>query len=246
MSGSRPSGVLTGVGVGPGSPGLLTLEGARVLAEADVVFAPAPRERAISLAAEIAAGAGMDASKVRTLAFPMSRDREILSEAWREAAIPVAEALDAGLRAAFPTLGDPSVYSTWIYLRRAVESLRPEADLRVVPGIMAAAAAAARLGVPLVEGDERLALLPLPDRVEELDAFLPLVDRLAVYKIGARLPELARWTAERGLDADARLVVGVGLEREKAGMLAELAAQAEGYLSAALIGTGRSGTGKAR
>ncbi len=91
-----------------------------------------------------------------------------------------------------------------------------------------------------MEGDEGLVLLPLPDPVETLDAFLPLVDRLVIYKIGGRLHDLARWVKMRGLEADARLVAGVGQSRKMAGELLDIAAKAEGYLSVGLIGTARS------
>lgn len=240
---AKPLAELTGVGVGPGEPGLLTMEGARVLAEADVVFAPAPRTGGNSLAALIAAGSGLDKRKVVELPFPMTRDGAELERSWTEAAKPVVEAMEAGKKAAFATLGDPSLYSTWIYLRRAVERQRPGTKIVVVPGIMAANAAAARLGVPLAEGDERFLLLPMPDPAADLDAFLPLVDRLAVYKIGARLPELAGWVEERGLADGAMLVSGAGLPRERAGRLTELGTEANGYLSVALIGTRRGGRG---
>jgi precorrin-2/cobalt-factor-2 C20-methyltransferase len=226
---------LTGVGVGPGSPGLLTLEAFRVLSEVDHIYAPASGKGSRSLAAQIVCGAGIPKGKLRELSFPMTRDEEALREAWSQAARPVVQELYTGKRAAFITLGDPSVYSTWIYFRRAVEKLRPETEITVLPGIMTANAAAARLGIPLVEGDERMALLPLPDPVEKLDAYLPLVDRLVIYKIGSRLGELARWSSSRGLDRDARLVIGVGLEREQAGYLQKLASAAEGYLSVAFI-----------
>lgn len=226
---------LVGVGVGPGEPSLLTLAGAQVLQEADVVFAPTPRGGDRSLAAQIAAGVSLDLNKVVELAFPMTRSPDALTAAWERAAAPVVEAIAAGRRAAFVTLGDPSTYSTWIYLRRAVEASRPGVRCVVVPGVMAAAAAAARLGVPLAEGDERFLILPLPDPISELDKFHGLVDRLVVYKIGSRLGELARWVEERGLSRGARLAVGVGLERERIGHLVDLAATAEGYLSVALI-----------
>jgi len=231
--------VLYGIGIGPGDPGLVTLAAARALAAADVVFAPTARIKDGSLAASIAIGAGADAAKMVELRFPMSRDGAELERAWLAAAEPVAAALDAGKAAAFITLGDPGVYSTWIYLRRAVLSLRPGTETVTVPGVMAANAAAARLGRALVEGDEALALLPLPDPVAALDPLLALVDTIAVYKIGSRLGELAAWAAERGLDDGADLVVGVGLERERAGRLAELAATAEGYLSVAVVSTRR-------
>ncbi|ADK79350.1 precorrin-2 C(20)-methyltransferase [Sediminispirochaeta smaragdinae] len=232
---TRATAKLIGIGVGPGDPGLLPLASAQAIKEADIVFTPVSRFSKASLAASIAAGTGIDESKIQKITFPMAKDTETLQKAWTQAAAPVIKALDNGLRAVFLTLGDPSVYSTWIYLRREVEAQRPSASIAVIPGIMAANAAAARLGLPLVEGKERLVLLPLPEKVGELDAYLPLADRIVVYKIGSRLEELALWVRERGLDEQAHLVVGVGLDREAAGRLIDLAEKEQGYLSVALI-----------
>ncbi|WP_020611205.1 precorrin-2 C(20)-methyltransferase [Sediminispirochaeta bajacaliforniensis] len=232
---TRATAKLIGIGVGPGDPSLLTLAAAQAVKEADIVFTPVSRFSKASLAASIAAGTGIDESKIQKITFPMAKDTETLQKAWSQAAAPVIKALDSGLRAVFLTLGDPSVYSTWIYLRREVEAQQPNAGIAVIPGIMAANAAAARLGLPLVEGKERLALLPLPENLDELDAYLPLADCIVVYKIGSRLEELARWVSERGLAEQAHLVVGVGLEREAAGRLIDLAEKEQGYLSVALI-----------
>jgi precorrin-2/cobalt-factor-2 C20-methyltransferase len=226
---------LTGIGVGPGAPELLTLEASRLMKDADLVFVPTPNIANRSLAAEIAAGAGLDLEKVRQIEFPMSRDSETLRSSWATAAKPVVEALEQGKVALFLTLGDPSVYSTWIYLRRAVEGLRPGTRFGVVPGIMAANAAAARLGIPLVEGNERMVLLPLPDPVDKLDSYLTLAEQLVIYKIGSRLDALTAWVKARNLGDGAFLAVAVGQKREKAGPLLALAPEAEGYLSLAVV-----------
>jgi precorrin-2/cobalt-factor-2 C20-methyltransferase len=231
---------LYGIGVGPGDPGLLTLEAARVLSAVDVVFAPAPRSGASSLAWDIARAAGADRAELRLLSFPMSRDSGELGDAWAESAREVAAELDREKKAAFVTLGDSSIYSTWTYLRRALERERPGTSITVIPGITALGAAAARLGIPLVEGDERLALLPLPAHIAELDAFLPLVDALGIYKIGSRLGELAAYLRSCGLEASSHLAVGVGLTRERMASFTEAASDADGYLSLAVVRTGRS------
>lgn len=232
---------LYGVGVGPGDPGLLTLEAARVLSEADLVFAPAPRDGASSLAADIARAAGASLTGLRLVSFPMSKDASELSEAWAASARLVVAELDLGKSVAFVTLGDPSVYSTWTYLRRAVEAERPGTDIRVLPGVTALCAAAAGLGLPLVEGDERLALLPLPGRVADLDAFLPLVDALGIYKIGPRLGELAAYLRSKGLESASYLASGVGLARERLLSFADAGIKpdgTDGYMSLAVVKTG--------
>jgi precorrin-2/cobalt-factor-2 C20-methyltransferase len=168
----------------------------------------------------------------------MTRDPDELSDAWLAAAEPVSAALEAGRTAAFVTLGDPGVYSTWTYLRRAVLALRPGTIIETVPGVMALNAAAARIGLPLTEGDETLALVPLPPRAAELDAYLGLFDTLVVYKIGARLGELSDWVRKCGLEKGAYLAAGVGLDREDCGSLFRSRGTADGYLSLAIITDG--------
>jgi precorrin-2/cobalt-factor-2 C20-methyltransferase len=230
---------LYGLGVGPGAPGLLTLEAARVLERVDLVFAPAPRRGESSLAWQIAAADRISEEKLRIVSFPMTRDADELSSSWREAARGIAAELDRGRKAAFVTLGDPSIYSTWGYLRAELLALRPSSKIATVPGIPAFAAAAAKLGIGLVEADERLLLLPLPSALGELDALIGAVDTLAIYKIGARLPELADYLRAKGLEGSSWLAEGVELPREKLGPFAEVARKAEGYLSLAIVKTGR-------
>lgn len=228
---------LIGIGIGPGDPGMVTLEAARVLGQVDVIFAPTAPTKERSLAADIARDAGADASKIRPLPFPMTRDKSALTDAWSKAAAEVIRAMDAGSRVGFITLGDPSVYSTWIYLRRAVEHDRPGTRIAVVPGIMAMTAAAAAAGIGLVEGDERLALVPLPKSLDDLAALVPLFPLLVVYKIGGRLAELAQWLRAHDLTEGAWLVSGVGLERERVQRFMEQPQTEDGYLSVALIRT---------
>lgn len=233
---------LIGLGIGPGDPGLISLKAAAILEGVDLVLAPAARVKERSLAASIISGLGLRIKELVELEFPMERRPEIVGEAWTRAALPALAALAAGKRIAFITLGDSSLYSTWLYFRKAVLKGRPATRTATIPGITAASAAAALLERPLAEGAEGFALLPLPDPVEGLDPLLPLVERLVIYKIGPRLPELLRWVEERGLGAGASLASGIGLgERERSGPLVDLARAENGYLSLAIIDTGKSG-----
>lgn len=229
---------LYGIGVGPGDPGLLTLEAARILSAVDLVFAPAPREGTSSLALDIAREAGAVKAEFRLLSFPMSRREDELSLAWGSAAREVGAELDRGRRAAFVTLGDSSVYSTWTYLRRSLEEIRPCTLIRALPGITALGAAAARLGLALVEGEDRLALLPLPPHIAELDRLIPMMDTLGIYKIGSRLGELRTYLGSCGLDSSSYLAVGVGLPRERLLGPSEAWDGVEGYLSLAIVKPG--------
>jgi precorrin-2/cobalt-factor-2 C20-methyltransferase len=135
---------LYGVGLGPGEADLVTVRGREVLERADVVYTPGRLSR--SVATEY-----VDPSRIGDLDFPMTRNEEKLREAWKAAAAEVApRARDE--TAAFVTLGDPNVYSTFGHLRRTIGAFHPEVDLDVVPGVSAVTAFATALGVEIPAG----------------------------------------------------------------------------------------------
>jgi precorrin-2/cobalt-factor-2 C20-methyltransferase len=157
---------LIGVGVGPGDPEHLTLKALRALLEADRVFAPEGGRAAAIVAEHVS---------VEPLAFAMSGERR--EELWRAAAERIVQVRFA----AFATLGDPNLYSTFTYVARAVRELVPDAAIETVPGITAMQDLAARTGTVLAEGRERLALIP---GSEVPDGF----DTVVLYKAGRDLP----------------------------------------------------------
>jgi precorrin-2/cobalt-factor-2 C20-methyltransferase len=135
---------LYGVGLGPGEADLVTVRGREVLERADVVYTPGRLSR--SVATEY-----VDPSRIGDLDFPMTHDEERLREAWKAAAAEVAPRARDGT-AAFVTLGDPNVYSTFGHLRRTIDAFHPEIDLEVVPGVSAVTAFATALGVEIPAG----------------------------------------------------------------------------------------------
>jgi precorrin-2/cobalt-factor-2 C20-methyltransferase len=92
------------------------------------------------------------------LDLPMVRDRQVLEEAHRTGADMLAKHLDRGENVVCLTLGDPTIYSTFSYLQRCLETAGYPVEL--VSGVPSFCAAAARLGIPLVERDEPLHVVP--------------------------------------------------------------------------------------
>ena len=151
-------GTLYGIGVGPGDPELLTLKAARLLAQVEVVFTAASTKNDFSNARDIAARHLPPDRELVRLGFPMTRDKQALREAWEKNADTVAAVLKEGRDAAFLTLGDPMIYSTFGYLLQVLRQAHPQAPVEVVPGVTSFQAAAAETRTVLVEAGQSLVL----------------------------------------------------------------------------------------
>jgi precorrin-2/cobalt-factor-2 C20-methyltransferase len=180
-------GLLIGVGVGPGDPELLTVKGIRALERAEALFVPVGDGGEPGRAEAIVAHHLPDAP-LRRLRFAMSSDPDARQASWDAAAGAIAAEVGAGRTAAFATLGDPNVYSTFTYLADAVSERAPGVRVETVPGIAAMQDLAARSGTVLVEGNESLALFPLTAGVDGLRRALEVFDTVVCYKGGRRLP----------------------------------------------------------
>lgn len=153
------TGTLYGIGVGPGDPDLITIKAAKILNQVDIVFAAASTKNSHSLAVNIAREHIPESATVTRLKFPMTRDKDETSKAWKEHARTIIAELEEGRNAAFLTLGDSMTYSTYGYILKYVLTLAPHLDVQTVPGITSYQAAAARLNTPLVEGEESLMIV---------------------------------------------------------------------------------------
>jgi precorrin-2/cobalt-factor-2 C20-methyltransferase len=217
---------LIGVGVGPGDPELVTVKAVRILATAGRVFVPV-LDAADTGRAEATVRAHAAHDRIERLVFALNEPvsspagRERREQYWDAAGARVAQWLgQTGGTAAFATIGDPNVYSTFGYLAATVQTLLPDVVVETVPGITAMQALAAASGMALVEGAEPLTLLPLARGLDGLDAALAGPGTVVLYKGGRHLSAVTAAIGAAGRDA----VYGehVGLPHEKVGPLSEM------------------------
>jgi len=207
-------GTLYGIGAGPGDPELITVKGARLLSECRTLFAPRPRMKSESVALEIINRYVRKDTQIRELLFPMVKDKNELEKRWNEAAREVATALKTG-NACFVTLGDPLLYSTYIYLVRALKEILPNAKVETIPGITAFSAAAALTNYPLGEADEPVTIVPAAYDLEFLRKAVTGKGTVILMKIGKRLREILEILEDAGVIENGVFVAHAGMENQR-------------------------------
>jgi len=234
-------GTLYGIGVGPGDPELITVKGARILSRSRHIFVPKARTATESVALAIAGPFVSAEAEVTELIFPMETDREELARYWVQAARSVDAVLADGGDAVFLTLGDPFLYSTYIYLLREVRTLSPDTAIVTVPGIMAFGAAAALGEFAVGEGRKPVHILPGTDNLDAIRKSLQSGGTVVLMKIGKSLPAVLSAIEEAGLMDAGIFVSRAGMPDQRVEVnlnnLKNAGAEA-GYLSIILVHTG--------
>lgn len=194
-------GTLYGVGVGPGASDLLTLRAVRVIESVDVLALPRSSDFGQSVAWSIAEPlVGARATKTRLrLTFPMSKDPDAVRPRVDAAVDAIGEHLSQGRSVAFLTEGDPSVFSTFGYVRDEALRRWPSLAVEVVPGVTSITAVASRGGVPLADGQERIAIVPATYGVTDLVDLLERFDTVVLMKLGGEMPTILAALEKTGL-----------------------------------------------
>ncbi len=203
-------GTLYGIGVGPGDPELITVKGVRLLQACRHVFVPKARAAAESVALQIAQRYVSAHNQIHEVVFPMTTDRAALQERWEQSAQTVAAILQQGQDACFLTLGDTMLYSTWIYLVRALRVQLPDVPVVTIPGITAFSAVAAATNFPVGEGRELVTIVPTADDLAATTEALGRGGTVILMKIGHRLPDILALLESRGLIDQAVFAAHIG------------------------------------
>ena len=150
---------LSGVGLGPGDPDLLTLKALKVIRAADVVFTAVSRQSSNSVSLRIVRSIPDLKAEVVELVFAMrnTADRTGLI---RENAEIILSRLREGKDCVFATIGDPLTYSTFGYIMKTIEKTAPEVRIEIVPGVNSWSVLAAESKTILAEDLEPLLILP--------------------------------------------------------------------------------------
>ena len=150
------------VGCGPGDPELLTVKAVNAIKNADIIMCPTSNEDRPSIALSVVSPI-IDKTKnqeIIRLVFPMTKDKDILKATWKKNAKIMAEKVLSGKNVVYLTIGDPYLYSTWIYMHREIKANHSEMKISVVPGIVSIFTFASKVGISIAEGAEKVSVIP--------------------------------------------------------------------------------------
>jgi precorrin-2/cobalt-factor-2 C20-methyltransferase len=230
---------LIGVGTGPGDPELLTLKAARALKEAGVVayFAKAGNGgNGLAIVEGL-----LRAEAVRLpLYYPVTTEIEkdhadykaVISRFFDASAAAVEAHLAAGRTVAVLSEGDPLFYGSYMHLH---VRLSPRWPAEVIPGVTAMSGCWSSAGLPIVQGDDVLSVLPGTMAEAELARRLGDTDAAVIMKIGRNLPKVRRALAAAGRLGEAVYVERGTTAAESAMRLADKSDDAAPYFSLVLV-----------
>jgi precorrin-2/cobalt-factor-2 C20-methyltransferase len=205
-----PKGKLYGIGVGPGDPELMTLKAVKAIQHCCVIAVPKTgkeEKTAFSIVEKYLVG-----KEIWECRFSMDRDIAKREHARRIVAGDIIRYLDLGSDVGFVTLGDPTTYSTYMYIHEMVAG--EGFDTEIIPGITSYAAAAAAMGIALCEGDETLTIIP-GGHGESTDALLEYPGNKVVMKSGANLANVLDKLAQRGYGERTKIVCRATMEGQR-------------------------------
>ncbi|GAF02089.1 precorrin-2 C(20)-methyltransferase [Saccharicrinis fermentans] len=174
-------GKLTGVGLGPGEPELITVKGLRALQAADIIFYPATKVGGgnnVSFSARI-----LDALELKVtcapLYIPMSGKNR--ADNYQVAFDAIKKEYDAGRHVAVVSEGDLLFYSTFGYLLDLAK--KEQMNYELIPGIPAFIAAGSQGVQAIVEGNQAFKVIARPDSFEQIEEALKENVTLVVMKM---------------------------------------------------------------
>lgn len=231
------TGKLYGIGVGPGDPELLTLKAARLIQECDRIVVPGmPYTTSKAYQIALAAVPKLAEKPVTGVRVPMSKDEQELAESYAGIAQQMQVWLDKGQRIAYLTLGDVTVYSTYLPIHRMIKEAGYETEL--VSGVTSFCASAARLDISLGEREQPIHILPASYPIEQ---GLALAGTKVLMKAGKQMEQVQHAIRKKVFDSggeipwDIAVAENCGMEEERIGYGIESVRADSGYLTLTIL-----------
>ena len=205
------------VGCGPGDPELLTVKAVNAIKSADVIMCPTSKEGKPSIALSVVSSLinhGKN-QEIVNLVFPMTKDKDILENTWQKNSQIIAESVISGKKVVYLTVGDPYLYSTWIYLHRELSVKYSDIKITVIPGIVSMFTFASKVGISLAEGSEKMAVIPSCYDLSKVKEIAKNCDTMVFLKDGRYFDQVIKLLREAEFSDDSIFAIGQDLDTDK-------------------------------
>ncbi|MEZ5211691.1 precorrin-2 C(20)-methyltransferase [Gordonia sp. (in: high G+C Gram-positive bacteria)] len=232
-------GRLYGVGLGPGDPELVTVKAARLISAAPVVAYHCARH-GNSIARSVADPYLRDGQIEERLMYPLTVETTdhpggyagAMADFYTESAELLAGHLAAGRDVVLLAEGDPLFFSSYMHMHKR---LADRFDAEIVPGVTSVSGASAALGIPLVEGEETLTVLPGTAEHDELVTHIRSGEALAVMKLGRTFGKVRDALAQAGRLDEAWYVERASTARQRVERVIDVDPESVPYFSLVVV-----------
>lgn len=200
-----------GIGTGPGDSSLVTVKAINTLKNIDILYTPEAKKGGDSLALSIVKEYVPDKVEIKSRHFPMSNHGTDKIEAWEDISKEIVSDVKSGKDVGFITLGDPMIYSTYVYV---MERIMEDIEVETIPGISSFSNIASNQNFPLVMDTDPLVVIPCTMEEDKIDEALEKYDCIVLMKIYKRINLILDKLKKHNLIDYAILVSNSSQERE--------------------------------
>lgn len=208
------TGILYGIGVGPGDPDQLTLKAVKAIKDSDVICLPkADKEKCRAYQIAVVAVPELRYKKIISLDFEMTRDEATLEAMHRDFYQKYKQLIHDGYSLGFLTIGDPTIYSTFGYIMKLAKA--DGVEVEIINGVTSFCGTAAASGVLISERDENVHILSGQD--ENIEESLKLSGTKIIMKSGKNIAAIKDILMDLEAQGKASVcaVIDCGMETEQ-------------------------------
>lgn len=207
---------LTCIGCGPGDPDLLTIKAVNAIKKADIILCPTSKTGKTSMALSIISKFLVDPKpKIVNLVFPMVTNKQILDESWKTNSKILLDYVLSGKNTVYITIGDPHLYSTWIYMHKKIEQQNQQIKIKVIPGITSIFTFAAKANIGIGEASDKIAIVPSCYDLSTICELAKNCDTLVFLKDGRHFEQIIKILVKSGFPNTSKFVIGQDLDTDK-------------------------------
>lgn len=200
-----------GIGVGPGDSELITIKATKVFEILDILYVPQSKNGKESIAKKIANPYLNKDILIKERYFPMNYNMDEKIDVWNSISKEIINDVRQNKNVGFITLGDPMIYSTYLYL---YERIKDYIDVVTIPGISSFINIASSNNFPLVMDRESLAIVSCTDDMHRIYDVLDNFESIVLMKVYKNFKSIIDLIFEKGLERNSIMVSNSSMEDE--------------------------------